>query len=173
MNPAIRAARAITGALLVLAVLGLAAVVAGRAMHVSVAPVLSGSMRPAFAPGDLIVTRTTDVRDLRVGSVPVFVPPGGSTAYAHRVVSRTGDPAHPVLRTKGDANPAPDAWVSQLTAPTVPVVVAHVPYVGRLLALGHTPHSRALLVTLVGLCTTAAAVRLVLTASPTPRPAHP
>jgi len=173
MALAMRFARTATGALLVLALVGLAAVVAGRAAHLSVAPVLSGSMRPAFAPGDLIVTRTVDVRNLRVGQVPVFVPPGQSAPYAHRIVSLKGDPAHPVLRTKGDANPTADAWVSRLATPTVPVVVGHLPYAGRLLAVGRTPHTRALVILLVGLCTTGLAVRLILTTPPPARPALP
>src|SRR3954470_15892571 len=63
--------------------------IAALAFHVRVSPVLTGSMRPAYAPGDVIITRVVDVHSLRPGDIAVFVPPGESAAFAHRVTSVT------------------------------------------------------------------------------------
>jgi signal peptidase len=139
--------------------------------HVGMSPVLTGSMRPTYAPGDAILTRTVAVRSLRPGMIPVFVPPGESAPFAHRIVAISGDPAHPTVETRGDANPAPDAWRARLTNDRVPVVVAVVPKVGRLLVAVHQPRARALVIALLGLFTTAVAIRLTLAGAPQqPRP---
>lgn len=168
MSATARVLRAVTSTLLVAAVAVLVAVVVGRGAGWSIAPVLTGSMRPAFAPGDLVVSRPVPVTELQPGQVAVFVPPGESARYAHRVVEVRGTTGARFLHTKGDANPTADGWRTPLTTPTVPVVTAHVPYAGHLLVHLNGPGSRALLVALIGLSLTALAVRLVLV---TPAPA--
>ena len=165
----VRLVRGATGALLVLAVVALAVVIGARAAGWSAAPVLTGSMRPTFAPGDLVITRSVPTDELSAGNVAVFVPPGETASYAHRVLRVSGPDNAPVLRTKGDANPTADAWQTRLTEPTVPVVAFHVPRVGNLLVGLDGPASRALLIALLGLSLTAVSVRLVLV--PSPRPA--
>ncbi|MCU1673507.1 MAG: peptidase signal peptidase [Frankiales bacterium] len=165
-----RAARLLGTILLGLTVAALAAVVAGRAASWTAAPVLTGSMTPTFPAGSLVITRPVPASQLRPGQVPLFVPPGESALYAHRIVAISGEPSSPVLRTKGDANTAPDPWRARITTPTVPVVVLHLPAIGRLGVLLHGPSSQALLVALLGLFLTGTSVRLVLTA-PSPAPA--
>ena len=155
--------RTIGAAALVLCVVLGAGVLLARLAGWSVAPVLTGSMVPAFAPGDLIVTRTVPVRDVEVGDVAVFVPPGETSPYAHRVVELTGSPTDPTVRTKGDANPTRDAWTVTFDRAEVPVVVAALPSVGRWFGFTTSPLARALVTALVGLLLTAYAVRLVLT----------
>lgn len=100
---------------LLVAVLGL--VTAGYLLQLSASPVLTASMTPTFRPGDAVLTRTEPLTDLRVGQVVVLVPPGQVASFAHRVVSITGDPAHPAIRTQGDANSQPDPWTVRPTGP--------------------------------------------------------
>jgi signal peptidase len=165
VTAALRLLRLASALFTVLSLLGFLAFVGARVAHWSAEPVLTGSMAPTFQPGDLVVTRQVDVRTLHTGQVAVFVPPGETSAYAHRVVGLSGDPVHPVIRTKGDANPAPDAWQARLTAPTVPVVVAHAPYAGRLITAMRAIQGHSQFVTVLGLILTLSAVRMVL-----PRP---
>lgn len=74
-------------------------------LHIGFSPVLTGSMRPAYAPGDLLITAPADAASLRPGQIAVFTPPGESIPFAHRITAIAGAPAQPVLTTKGDANP--------------------------------------------------------------------
>ena len=136
--------------------------------HVHGTAVLTGSMRPAFAPGDAVLTRNVPVRDVRPGMVIEVTPPGHTVPFAHRVVSVTGDPAHPTIRTKGDANPLPDSWTVTLSAPTVPHVVGVLPDAGWFVNAPTQPRDRAFLVALLGLITTLFGVRMLLGAFFTP-----
>ena len=171
MTPAVRLVRRATSILLVAGLALLVAVIGGRAAHWSASPVLTSSMEPTFSAGSLVVTRPVPVSQVKPGDIAVFVPPNQTASFAHRVISVSGSPAAPVLRTKGDANPAPDAWEARLTTPTVQVVTGHLPYAGRLVVHLHTPATRALLVALLGLALTAWSVRLVLVpTTPTPAP---
>src|SRR5947199_7248243 len=70
--------------------------VSALVFHVRVSPVLTGSMRPTYAPGDVIVTRQVNVLSLRPGDIAVFVPPGESAAFAHRVTSVSVHEGHVV-----------------------------------------------------------------------------
>jgi translin len=140
--------------LVVLALIGaamMAAAVATLAFHLSIRPVLSASMEPTYGPGWAIITRPVPTASLKVGDIIVFTPPGQNVEYAHRIVSLTGPPAHPVIMTKGDNNPTPDAWHARLASDTTPEVIAEVPFVGRVLnALGDGV-SRAAVIGALGL----------------------
>jgi signal peptidase I len=143
--------------------------VAVFAFHLSVRPVLTGSMRPAYGPGALLVTRTIPVKDLHKGMIVLFVPPGEHAEFAHRITSVGGTSSAPVITTKGDANKAPDPWHAQLTSSSVPEVVATVPWIGRLMVGIRGPIQLALIV-LGGLAVGVSGVRWIL--SPR-RPARP
>jgi signal peptidase I len=138
-------------------------------LHIGFSPVLTGSMQPAYAPGDLLITAPQDVTGLRPGQIAVFTPPGESVPFAHRITAIAGTPAQPVLTTKGDANPAPDHWRATLDQAQVPVVVATVPAAGSVLLWIQSPVQRALLTALFGLMVTGAAVLWILRA-PTESP---
>ena len=119
-------------ALTVLAAIG-AAVLAGavliRVDHLTVQPVLSGSMRPGIQPGDLAVLRPGPVSRLRVGEVIAYLPPGHTVPVMHRIVSIDARG----LVTKGDANDVADPWGRVKTeSATVDHLVAVVPKVGWL-----------------------------------------
>lgn len=139
--------------------------------RVSVAPVLSASMRPAFAEGDAVITRRVPTSRIRPGDVIVFRPPNQTAAYSHRVTSVSGDPARPVLSTKGDANPAPDPWRIRLDGGSVAVVVTSVPEVGRALVAVHGRAARTGLLALAGLVLLVVGTRGILGPRPAARPA--
>jgi signal peptidase len=126
-----KAGRLVGGVLVaVLATAMCAAAAAVVWLHLSVQPVLSASMRPAFAPGSLIVTRSVGASDVHPGDVIVFTPPSEPSRYAHRVASVSGPRDHPVITTKGDANPSPDPWRAAIVGTRVPKVVASIPRLG-------------------------------------------
>ncbi len=93
--------------------------------------VLSGSMQPDFAPGDMVVARPTSVDSLKVGDVLVYaIPIGDHHVESHRVVQIVS--RSPLLvRTKGDANKDADPWTAELDGTRVWTVRGTVPYAGQ------------------------------------------
>lgn len=89
--------------------------------------VLSGSMDPTIAGGDLVVTRVTDVADLEVGDIISYKE--GTAVITHRIVELTEVDGEPAFITQGDANNTPDVN---------PVVVSQVEgmYVFRIAGMG-------------------------------------
>jgi signal peptidase I len=100
-------------------------------LHVT--PILSGSMRGAFDPGDALLTQRVPATSLRVGQVvDVDVPAqvsNGAGHRAHRIVSLRRVGSTVVIRTKGDANTAVDPGSIKLTGDQY-VMRARLPYVG-------------------------------------------
>ena len=93
--------------------------------------VLSGSMRPAFSPGDMVLVTPEPLRSVRVGQVISYeIPIGDHHIESHRVIAIVRGGAHPVVRTKGDANSAPDPWNAELHGTTAWRVRAVVPKLG-------------------------------------------
>lgn len=101
--------------------------------HLGIRPVLTGSMRPDYGPGALLITRQIPTSSLKRGMIVLIIPPGEQVVYAHRIIEVAGTSRAPVIYTKGDANQAPDPWHARITAPHVSEVVGSVPDVGRLL----------------------------------------
>jgi signal peptidase len=82
--------------------------------------VLSGSMRPTFSPGDMIVVSPEPMSSLRVGDVITYsIPTAGHPVETHRVVSIQPTGGDPIVQTKGDANNTVDPWRAQLHGATV------------------------------------------------------
>lgn len=73
--------------------------------------VLSGSMRPTYEPGDLVVIRHKDPRDIRIGEIITYqVRSGESELVTHRVIARQSTTDNTIaFTTQGDANKLPDA----------------------------------------------------------------
>jgi len=95
---------------------------------------LSGSMRPVFAPGDLLVVRPEPMKDLRVGQIITYaIPVGDHHIESHRVVAILRHGNSPIVRTKGDANSAPDPWRAQLHGRRVWVMSTTIPKIGWLI----------------------------------------
>ncbi len=114
----------------VLAFLGLA--VGPHALGYRTLTMLTGSMAPAIEPGDVIVSTPLDVQDVEVGMIITYhIPIDDHRVVTHRVidVERTADGSVSV-RTKGDANDAPDPWTAVLSGDTAYQVQAVVPELG-------------------------------------------
>jgi signal peptidase I len=93
--------------------------------------VLSGSMRPTFSPGDVVVVTPEPLRDVRVGQVISYrIPVGDHHVQTHRVMKIVRRGAHPLVRTKGDANNTADPWTARLDGTTAWRVRAVVPKLG-------------------------------------------
>jgi len=93
--------------------------------------VLSGSMRPTFAPGDMVLVTPELLSAVRVGQVISFqVPTGARQVETHRVIRIVQGGAHPVIQTKGDANNWPDPWTARLEGSTAWRLSAVVPQLG-------------------------------------------
>ena len=102
--------------------------------------VLSGSMRPAFAPGDMVVVTPEPARDVHVGQVLSYrIPIGDHHVQTHRVIAVVHRGDRPSVRTKGDANMAPDPWVARLNGPTVWRVRTVLPKLGWVVFWLRTP----------------------------------
>ena len=127
----------------VLAVLFVAVLVVPWATGGRSFTVMSGSMEPTIATGDVVVDRGVTARDARVGDIVTFPDPGDSSRLlTHRIRSIAPGPRGTLaITTQGDANNAPERW-------TVPPdgrlgrVLVRVPHAGRALAFSRTPAGR-------------------------------
>jgi signal peptidase I len=123
-----------------LVVLAFAAVLgfARFGLHMTASSVLTGSMRPSFAPGDAVITRPVPISSVHPGMVILATPDGRSAPYAHRIIAVKHENGEVLVQTRGDANPAPDEW-RDVYAPTAKVaeVVGTVPKLGYLLEAIH------------------------------------
>lgn len=132
------------------AVIGLLAMptIAKNQLGIGVTTVLTGSMRPAIDPGDLVVTSTSAASTIGVGDVVVV--DSGGTAIAHRVVEARPINGVERLTTKGDANNAIDTD-PVMVSPTaeVPRVIWRIPGIGSPLAYLGSPDAQRLAMTLL------------------------
>ncbi|MFG1610765.1 signal peptidase I [Actinoplanes sp. NPDC049265] len=89
--------------------------------------VMTGSMMPTLAPGDVVLSRPADGTDVANGAVALVRNPARpGTTLVHRVVRRTADGS---LITRGDANPVEDSTpVDRASVLGLPSI--RVPYVG-------------------------------------------
>ena len=96
--------------------------------------VLSGSMEPAIATGDIVVDDSIAPVDARVGDVVTFSDPTNSgRMITHRVRSVRADGGQVNFVTKGDANNAVERW-SVAGNGRIGRVVYRVPMLGYALA---------------------------------------
>jgi signal peptidase I len=93
--------------------------------------VLSGSMRPTFSPGDMVIVTPEPVSAVRVGQVISYqVPVGIHQVETHRIVHILRGGAHPTVQTQGDANNWPDPWTAKLAGNTAWQMRAVIPDLG-------------------------------------------
>jgi len=105
--------------------------------------VLSGSMRPTFSPGDMVVVVPEPVSAVRVGQVISYqVPVGIHQVETHRVVRILQGGSHPTVQTKGDANNHDDPWTAKLEGDTAWRMVAVIPHLGYVVNWLRTPAIR-------------------------------
>jgi signal peptidase I len=105
--------------------------------------VLSGSMKPYFSPGDIVVVTPEPTGQVRVGQVISYhIPVGDHHVQSHRVIEIVRGGVHPLVRTKGDANNAADPWTARLDGGTAWQVRAVVPKAGWGIVWLRTPAIR-------------------------------
>ena len=128
-------------AVLVLSILALVLVgLAPRLGGYRVLTVLSGSMRPTFSPGDVVIDRPVTMAKLRVGDVITYQAPiDGHPVISHRIIELNHPGLHPTVRTKGDANSAPDPWRATLGDGPAWRVTYVAPGVGRAIQFLRSP----------------------------------
>ncbi|GKU27200.1 S26 family signal peptidase [Clostridium folliculivorans] len=68
--------------------------------------VLSGSMSPTFNAGDVIIGKSTDIKDLRSGDIITFK--YNDSLTTHRILSISNEDKNLVFQTKGDYNNVKD-----------------------------------------------------------------
>jgi signal peptidase I len=84
-----------------------------------VATVLSGSMSPTMDAGSMVFSTPESASSVAVGQVITFkLPTDDHRVETHRVIEVVKGGPEPVVRTKGDANPAPDPWQAKLDGST-------------------------------------------------------
>jgi signal peptidase I len=161
---ALRAAVAM-GAWLVLAlaVAALATVTLGPRLGLfQIETVLSGSMEPAFEPGDLLVVVPEPLTDVRAGQVLSFqTPTPDHRVETHRVVRVINPGPHPVIITKGDANPASDPWHARLHGAAAWRMAGVVPHAGAAIRTLRRPWVHVVAVLLIPLLLAAAALHSI------------
>jgi signal peptidase len=136
-------------------------------------PVLSGSMRPAMQPGDVVITQRVPISALRVRDVVVFYPPNQTTHQTvHRIVNLTVKGNTTSITTWGDANLVADAAVSSLKGTTAYRMVRVVPLVGYP-AIWLQNENRGLLAIALGVILLIAAALTMLRPDKPKKPSHP
>jgi signal peptidase len=124
------------------------AVVAPAAVGWRTLSVMSGSMSPAIATGDAVVTRPVRPSSLRAGDVVTFRDPEGTDRLiTHRVRWVRSLDKTVEITTKGDANNTGERWQVAVDG-RVGRVVARLPRAGFVLAPSASPLGRLALVAL-------------------------
>ena len=130
------------------AALLIAPTVAQNVGGIGVTTVLTGSMRPAIDPGDLLVTRTVAASMIGIGDVVVVT--SSDVPLAHRVVDVRPVSGLQRLTTKGDANAVIDIDPVMVSLDRqIPRVIARVPAVGAPLAFLASPQAQRLGLTML------------------------
>lgn len=102
--------------------------------------VLTGSMEPAIPAGSMILVTQKPSSDVQVGQIITYsIPIEDHRVVSHRVVEVLERSPSLVVRTKGDANEAPDPWLARVEDPTVWHVRAVVPVLGAVVRWFRTP----------------------------------
>ena len=107
--------------------------------------VLTASMTPAIAPGDVVIVDERDPSSTAEGDVITFVRGGSEVPVTHRVIDVVDGPTGIAFETQGDANGGPDA--SLVPGENVLGVVAiTIPYIGYVIQFADSPAGFAALV---------------------------
>jgi signal peptidase len=114
----------------------------------AVNPVLSGSMRPGFTVGGVVISQRIPVSQLAVRDVIVFHNPNNpSEEMVHRIVQITkGSDGQLLIKTQGDANPVRDPWTLTIRGNAVYKVRWSLPLLGYVAVAYQNNRGIALLV---------------------------
>lgn len=139
----------ILGVVAVLAV----AVIIPRLAGATPYTILTGSMKPNYPPGTLVVVKPVPIDQIGIGTVITYqLTSGEPQVVTHRVVAQGVNSAgEHIFQTQGDANPSPDeAWV--LPVQIKGAVWYAVPHLGHLnSALDGQQHQRLVYLAAAGL----------------------
>ncbi|MEF8777378.1 MAG: signal peptidase I [Natronomonas sp.] len=107
--------------------------------------VLTASMTPAIAPGDVVIVADRDPATIGEGDVITFTRGDNEIPVTHRVTGIVESSSGLAFETKGDANSDPDA--SPVPANNVVgTVILTIPYIGYVIQFTNTPYGFAALV---------------------------
>jgi signal peptidase len=108
-------------------------------------PVLTGSMRPGFALGSVVVVKRVPVQSVAVRDVILFHKPGHPSEYVvHRVIDISNKSGQRVIETKGDNNPVKDPWHVALAGRFAYRAQFTIPFLGYAALYAHRPQTRRL-----------------------------
>lgn len=107
--------------------------------------VLTASMTPAIAPGDVVIVDERDPATIAEGDVITFVRGDNEVPVTHRVIGVTTSGGDIAFETQGDANGGPDASLVP-GGNVLGVVAVTIPYIGYVIQFGDSPAGFALLV---------------------------
>lgn len=108
--------------------------------------ILTGSMTPQYAVGDVVIDEHIAPLTARPGDVVTFSDPGrAGKTVTHRVVRVSREGATVRFTTKGDANDATETWTVPADG-TIGRVRMHVPKVGWALQWAHSREGRLALI---------------------------
>ena len=102
-------------------------------LGVGIHPVLTGSMRPTFQIGDLMISGIERASQVKVGDVVLLLSPATKEMQAHRVINMTTIEDSITFITKGDANPSEDTPVTVMSFTMVRHINYLVPKMGQLM----------------------------------------
>lgn len=104
--------RAATVALITVALM-LTALLVGRTAGVRPLIERSGSMAPAIATGDLLLSQRVSMSDVRIGDIVSFDDPRRpGVPTTHRVADLRRGVRQVTVTTRGDANPSAEQWTA-------------------------------------------------------------
>lgn len=107
--------------------------------------VLTASMTPAIAPGDVVIVDERDPSAIADGDVITFVRGGNEVPVTHRVVDVVDGPNGVAFETQGDANDGPDAALVPGES-VLGAVAVTIPYIGYVIQFTNSPLGFAALV---------------------------
>lgn len=123
--------------------------------------VRSGSMAPVIGVGDLVVSRTIEPTEAKVGDIITFTDPTRDDALVTHRVRRVRIDDHQVhFVTKGDANGAVERWTIDSDG-TIGRMVFSVPKVGYAVSWAAQPEARFTLIVLGGVLLAYAGLRRI------------
>lgn len=95
---------------------------------VSLLTVTTRSMEPTINAGDIVITKATSVNEIQQSDVVVLpLPQNPAIRYTHRVFQVSNLDGEILIKTKGDANPIPDAWTMKINSTEIPTEIAVLP----------------------------------------------
>lgn len=125
------------------AVLFVGLAIGPRTGHYQTLTMLTGSMRPQFPTGSVVVVTREPIDAVRAGDVITFnAPTEDRRVVTHRIVRIDRSGEKPIVVTKGDANVGNDPWEAALNDPHVWQARFAIPFLGDGIRLLRQPQAQ-------------------------------